>query len=673
MIRIILLTLVFSSAAFPQGSVLLVGGGSENANDWSDIPYRWLVTQSPNRKIIVLDYSTGTTFFTTYFPSLSPCTVTNLSITTAAQANDSATYRTILQHDGIFLRGGDQSQYVTLWKGTLTQKAIKEVFLRGGCVGGSSAGEMSLSDVMFSAGTANPWSLLRSPTSSITLVDDFLSLVPNILAESHTSERGRIGRLPVFLARYKSSSGRGLTGIGVDPNTALAVGPDSTAEVMGGSAVALLRWTPQTNYAIETGKAFSLSNMKFDELIPGYKVNLKTGRIIMPGTAVPFVPRKISSPAGVVILDGSGNMTDWSASIGSLKRLQSLLVSAGDTVGIFASPATQTSALAVSTQLSAWSVGSRLLLIDALQKNDPAFAKNIASCGAYIFAGNKLDSIAGLLDPSTAAGAAFRQKADAGAPVLFLSEDGMAAGEAAIGGLYTSAYSGYYGTLTQLPGLGLLKGMQIMPRFYQNQDNTTAYDYSENRVDGVLWSMAKSQLPYGVLIDAGAHLVIANNTMKVYGVSAASTPVILFDARNATYAGLPTFHRPGKPNAVQTGAIIGAQMHIIRPDDSYQLADVRIDRLSEPRKFFLEQNYPNPFNPVTTIRYSIPQAGTVSLRIYDVLGRKVATLVDQEVAEGTYEARWDASGIASGIYFARLDQVVNGCLKSQMNKLVLAK
>lgn len=73
-----------------------------------------------------------------------------------------------------------------------------------------------------------------------------------------------------------------------------------------------------------------------------------------------------------------------------------------------------------------------------------------------------------------------------------------------------------------------------------------------------------------------------------------------------------------------------------------------------PAKFGLSANYPNPFNPSTVISYSIPRRGFVHLSVYDVLGRKVATLVDGVRNPGAHEVRFDGAGLASGVYFNRL-------------------
>ena len=73
-----------------------------------------------------------------------------------------------------------------------------------------------------------------------------------------------------------------------------------------------------------------------------------------------------------------------------------------------------------------------------------------------------------------------------------------------------------------------------------------------------------------------------------------------------------------------------------------------------PTEHSLTQNYPNPFNPGTTIEFTLPKVGYVTLKVYNVLGEEVAALVVGDHAAGTFKATWDASGMPSGVYFYRL-------------------
>lgn len=93
-----------------------------------------------------------------------------------------------------------------------------------------------------------------------------------------------------------------------------------------------------------------------------------------------------------------------------------------------------------------------------------------------------------------------------------------------------------------------------------------------------------------------------------------------------------------------------------------------------PSSFELHQNYPNPFNPSTTIRFSLPRPTHISLKVYDALGRDVATLVDEIRNEGVYNTEWngrtdDGFRAASGLYFYR---IVAGSFV-QTKKMILLK
>jgi hypothetical protein len=78
------------------------------------------------------------------------------------------------------------------------------------------------------------------------------------------------------------------------------------------------------------------------------------------------------------------------------------------------------------------------------------------------------------------------------------------------------------------------------------------------------------------------------------------------------------------------------------------------DTEQQPLAFGLDQNYPNPFNPSTTIKFQTQKSGFVSLRVYDILGREAAVLVNGEMETGEHTVRFDASNLPSGVYFYRL-------------------
>jgi hypothetical protein len=85
--------------------------------------------------------------------------------------------------------------------------------------------------------------------------------------------------------------------------------------------------------------------------------------------------------------------------------------------------------------------------------------------------------------------------------------------------------------------------------------------------------------------------------------------------------------------------------------------------------YSLSQNYPNPFNPSTSIEFRIQQSEFISLKVYDVLGNQITTLVNEQKSAGTYQVEFDASQLTSGIYFYEL---IAGKFR-QTNKMLLLK
>ena len=159
-------------------------------------------------------------------------------------------------------------------------------------------------------------------------------------------------------------------------------------------------------------------------------------------------------------------------------------------------------------------------------------------------------------------------------------------------------------------------------------------------------------------------------TLDTVGIGIGS--ILLNSASSYTQFAIPiTYINPATPNKCiisfqilnPVGGInvtLGSEMYI---DDLELSMDVASDVEDEfqPLAFQLEQNYPNPFNPSTKIRYSIPnvtlsgvEGSRVQLKVYDVLGNEVATLVNEEKPAGSYEVDFNASQLSSGIYLYKL-------------------
>jgi hypothetical protein len=86
----------------------------------------------------------------------------------------------------------------------------------------------------------------------------------------------------------------------------------------------------------------------------------------------------------------------------------------------------------------------------------------------------------------------------------------------------------------------------------------------------------------------------------------------------------------------------------------YKTTGIIDDLNSEPVSFILYQNYPNPFNSTTLIKYTIPQSGDVTLKVFDLLGNEISILVDNYRTAGSYEVIFQAENLSSGIYFYQL-------------------
>jgi len=102
------------------------------------------------------------------------------------------------------------------------------------------------------------------------------------------------------------------------------------------------------------------------------------------------------------------------------------------------------------------------------------------------------------------------------------------------------------------------------------------------------------------------------------------------------------------------GEIFYYRLKQIDLDGRVQYSDIVEIEFNVPKDFVLHQNYPNPFNPSTTIKYAVPKTSLISIKVYDLTGQEVASLVNEMKDAGTYEVKFDAQNLASGVYIYKM-------------------
>ncbi len=180
-------------------------------------------------------------------------------------------------------------------------------------------------------------------------------------------------------------------------------------------------------------------------------------------------------------------------------------------------------------------------------------------------------------------------------------------------------------------------------RIYKSTDLGATWAQKASGTSQTLRSVYFQTLDSGVVVgDQGTMLFTTDAGESWFTDAAFESPV----SRN--FAAVAVTNK-----SFNTFSVVGDSIFIVS-DEPVIFTDVKPEHSDVPAKFSLAQNYPNPFNPATTISFSIPSRSHVTLTVFDLSGRKVATVLSGELSPGTYTERWNAAGVASGIYLCRL-------------------
>jgi cyanophycinase len=664
------LNLTFNLNLIAQGYICAVGGGSENYNSWSDAPYSWVVQKADSGKIIIIGVSSSTTWLPDYFMSLGADTAYNKTIGSIATADLQETFDELITAKAIFIRGGDQWNYIRYWKGTKTDSAINYIFQNGGVISGTSAGLAVLGDVDFSArfGTVYPDESLINPFNNyMQFEDNFLKLVPNVLFDSHFIERARHGRLVAMLYNRYFTTGENLIGIGIDDRTAFCISSDGIGEAMGSGAVTIFTIDDETELQPLNVDNYTIERMKCDQLTKGWKYDLNNRSIsyIPPSAKEVDSLREWEYPITNFWLTGSDNIsshiqTNFADFIANVNP---------DNFVLITHPGYSTQLAPLISYLDQVEANYEIVYLNNTILNEPTISQIINEATNFVFAGDSLNVLSLLNDTSTVTGRSFRERTVIDEiPVFFFGKSGKIAGKYYTDNLYSDVYAGYRGKITSDPGLNLFGDFVFEPMLF---DESNLY---ENRMSSALWGLMKNRKRFGVYLHGDALTTFNSSTKIVKGYG--NLPPIYIDASQTSHVDSSTFIASGGVGPRQVVAMNNLRYNITTYDGyAYLIEEGKFDnetfsqteQTSFISDFILYQNYPNPFNPYTTIRFVIPSVIStnrkdykVELKVFDTLGKEVVTLVDEYRSAGIYEVIFNTQQtlnnkqLSSGVYFYRL-------------------
>jgi len=653
LLLLFLIILLKTETTLSQGYLLCIGGGSENYNNWSDEPYGWFVEKADSGKILILHYDQGSTWLEDYFKWLGAKETESLVIPSRTEAKDSINYNKIINSNGVFLRGGDQWNYVSTWDETLTEDALWNLFQNGGVIGGTSAGLAVLGEVDFVAsnGSAYSNSAIRNPFySKISLANSFLPLISGVIFDSHFTERGRFGRLLAMMNFWEYSKNEKITGVGIDDRTALCIEPNGIATVMGSGSVFF--YSSKGN-ASPPGQSLFLDDVSVKQGIKKFVFDFNSDQFSeLPSSVQLFQPDSINIKAETdVILVPGISVLD----ISSLTYLlQHFSISNNANLLILTDSTNSTLANTVKVGLENHGFTSSIQIeeISENRLNDSNLSDKMNQTDVLLFVDLDLEKTPGYFNFESLVGTSWYNHFQQRKLVVFIGDDTKLAGPYQILETESSKYAAYRGQLFSVAGLNLLQ-MLIIPKVFDSSD------YDENRTDGLLWGLAFHQIPFGLYLDEDCAVAI---TQEGKVITSGDIPVMLIDARNANYRDFSTWQSSSNYNPRQSVALGDYGLKVFSQGYEYDISSGKLTTNiveKHDRKIPIDFDlsvYPNPTMAYLNIKYSINTTSSVSIKLFNSLGKEIWEITNITISEGSYlDIFRIPHNLPSSCYFLRLN------------------
>jgi cyanophycinase len=640
---------------FPQGYICAVGGGSEGTNDWNRAPYSWIVEKADSGKIVVLSVNDETTWIPDYFESLGASSAYNLRINSRTLADSQAMYDSIVAADGIFIKGGNQYNYINYWKGTLTEEAIKVVFNRGGVVSGTSAGAMVLGEHDLSAkyGTYYPDDALPNPFISQSHVEsDFLKLIPGVLFDTHVIERARQGRMVPLFVKLQSDGINDATIVGIDDRTAICISPDGTGTVMGSGAVAIYRVDSITNIT-STQTAYHIENLLAHQLVAGWEYDFFNKRIkSIPQSAKPFSILSPTIPVTDVTLAGIG----FKANVWTNQLSTFLQNSNSSRIVVLTHQSYMSQANALITTLSSLSYSAEILNYTQNSESDTSFTSTLNGSTTLFVVGDDLTGLKPVLNPGSICGGILLSKLQQpGWRVFAFGETGKLFTSGFSDNLTLDIYAAYRGKMTFATGLNPDANLVYQSTLFDDSD------LYENRMCSALWAMFKGRLRFGMYGNATS---VYNFRSSDNSVTSSNFPLLIFDASESTLCDSSVYRATSSiaprqviainnlrisASNVRTSSFSFSQRKFVESTTSIKDEDI-----VEPEKGQLSLSiFPNPAGIDFTVSVKDEKTTISRVEIFSITGERVFTSKESFLDEGVKSLSVNSSAWAAGTYLMR--------------------
>ena len=632
-----------------QGYICAIGGGAEVQGGWSDAPYSWIVQKANYGKVVILTaVSENNSWLENYFKSFGASSVKILVIKSRTEANRTSNENEIKSAKAVFIKGGDQYNYISYWKDTRTEDAIRYVYQNGGVIAGTSAGACILSKFYFTAryGSVYPDETLRNPFNSyVDIGDDFLNLMSeDIIFDTHFIERGRWGRLIGFIFNLYYTKNKNVLGVGIDDATALCINSDLKAEVMGSGSVYFFYKDNLTQYILN-GLQYKIDKLKCDILTAGWKYDLNQRQIYSAANS----SRQFEQSDNIYNLNAEFILSGSDI----IRKNQNAALTK------FAEVANQKPTLIVyptgyvsyADSISQFLIGKQIqnekFEINSAIANLQSSADKIASYENFIFYGANFGAWNFGIDQNYLIAQAFAQKTRTSSKFLLIGTTGKVAGKYFVDNTDNSSSNSYKGLLTVKSGMNIFSPIIIQPRLYENSN------FYENRSSAVLWGMMSQNKNLGIYLNDADYAYFNASDGKVYFYG--TMPMLVVDASNSTIKDSSSTIVSGtKPrNSV---ALNNLRFFISNQNCDFDLTQrssitkIENDIFKKALTYNRLEVYPNPFNPEFNIVITSEKEQEAKLQIYDQLGRKILNETNFSTKKGENVIKLNFENYPSGVY-----------------------